>query len=116
MTSKIQVWGVLAGRLWWPVGVPIATHVSCEIVRSDSDFFPSGGPFPDLRTALLELASDGNLASTGFLPDTLHLAITRGGRTRIWRVRGKCWETDDVFADPALAAEAEDSSFAGAAQ
>lgn len=107
----INVRGVLAGRLWWPVGEPAYASVSGEIVRSDADSFPSGGPYPDLRTALLELSNDGNLASTGFLPGTLVLEVTRGPkaggppRCRTWTVRGTCWTTDDLFADQALVDE-----------
>jgi hypothetical protein len=107
----INVRGVLAGRLWWPVGEPASTSVSGQIVRSDADCFPSGGPFPDLRTALLELSDDGNLASAGFLPGTLVLEVTRipkdGGppRSRTWTVRGTCWATDDLFADGTLVDE-----------
>jgi hypothetical protein len=107
----INVRGVLAGRLWWPVGEAASTTVSGEIVRSDTDNFPSGGPYPDLRTALVELSNDGNLASAGFLPGTLVLEVTRvpktGGppRCRTWTVRGTCWTTDDLFANKALVDE-----------
>ena len=108
----IHVRGILAGRLWWPVGEPACTLVSATIVRSDADFFPTRGPYPDLRTALLALSSDGDVWSAGFLPNTLFLEVTRGGngdgdppRTRVWRVRGRCWATDDMFANDALVAE-----------
>jgi hypothetical protein len=53
----INVRGVLTGGLWWPIGEPASVSVSGRIVRSDADCFPSGEPFPDLRTALLELWS-----------------------------------------------------------
>jgi hypothetical protein len=107
----ITVRGVLAGRLWWPIGEPASVSVSGRIVRSDADCFPSGGPFADLRTALLELSNDGNLASAGFLPGTLVLEVTRvakaGGppRTRTWAIRGPCWTTDDLFAGQPIADE-----------
>jgi hypothetical protein len=107
----INVRGVLAGRLWWPIGAPASVSVLGRIVRSDVDSFPSGGPFPDLRTALLELSMDGNLASAGFLPGTLVLEVTRvpkaGGapRSRTWAIRGTCWTTDDVFAAQPLVDE-----------
>ena len=71
----IHVRGILAGRLWWPVGEPACTLVSATIVRSDADSFPTRGPYHDLRTALLALGSDGDLASAGFLPHSLFLEL-----------------------------------------
>ena len=47
MTRRtIKLRGIVAGRLWWPVGAPAFTSVDGEIVRSDADAFPTGGPYP----------------------------------------------------------------------
>jgi hypothetical protein len=115
MTSRtIRVSGVVAGRLWWPVGAPASCVVAAEIVPSDDDTFPASGPYPDLRTALVEMLCTAarDLSSTGFLPGSLVIQVRRttpngAVRTRDWIVRGGCWETEDLFASEPLADELE---------
>lgn len=75
LSRTIHVSGTVVGRLWWPVGEPASLVVSGEIVHGDQTVFPTGGPFPDQRTALVELANPGDLASARFLRGSLLLEV-----------------------------------------
>lgn len=124
VTESVTVSGWIAGRLWWPVGAPATQHRTASINPNASSIRAQRDPYPTLRDALVGMleSASGDLSSVGFLPDTLCITVCRHRlskgqtvetRTRSRMVRGKCWETDDVFASADLVcaveeAEAED--------
>jgi hypothetical protein len=100
--------GRVVGPIWQP-GIICEKYVTARIERSDADTFPAGGPYPDLRTAMLSLtAHDGDFQACGFDPDETWITVeewdhtkpTRHLRTRQVPIRFACWHTDDMKAKP----------------
>jgi hypothetical protein len=98
-TECVTISGDVAGRIWWPYGVVQVVHATRRVGEDET---PSLEQSPTLRDALVEMLSNGNFSECGFLPGSLYIVVQRGGRSRVWTVRGKCWATDDVFASNAI--------------
>lgn len=117
VTESVTVRGWIAGRMWWPTGAPATLFRHAKINPNAGMVRLATDPHPDLRSALAAILETGDLQHVGFLPETLQITVVRRrvgtGRTverreRTWTVRGRCWETDDVFCTADLVAAVED--------
>jgi len=100
------VHGVIGGYLW--CGEIGFKEVKASILPTDAPTYPYGGPYPDLRTALLALTNDGDFQSCGFIPGETFITVevmdyepghTLRKLSRTRPMRFACSMTDDLVAE-----------------